>query len=194
MGQDGWLLLLTCSCYRFQCLAFSDRNYLEWLDVKNSISHHKTSELIPQVRQAVNFQSHQAVAAKSSLLMELESSPALFLMAVFLIRAGMGLEQALSLISLYTQIYLTHLWCFLKILFIYFPREGKGGREERKETSVWEKHRSVASHTPPTGVLARNLGVGPDWGSNPSPFGSQSGAQHNLWYILVSYQKMVLNN
>ena len=34
---------------------------------------------------------------------------------------------------------------FFKILFIYFQREVKGGR--KRETSMWEKYWSVASHT-----------------------------------------------
>ena len=45
-----------------------------------------------------------------------------------------------------------------KILFIYFSR-GEG-RERGRETSG-----VVASHAPPTGDLARNPGVCPDWKS-----------------------------
>ena len=44
---------------------------------------------------------------------------------------------------------------FKKILFIYF-REGKGGREC-----------VIASHAPPTGDLAYNLGVCPRLGIEP---------------------------
>ena len=44
-----------------------------------------------------------------------------------------------------------------KILFIYFSR----GQEREKEG---EKHQCVvASHTPPTGGLACNPGMCPDW-------------------------------
>ena len=35
----------------------------------------------------------------------------------------------------------------------------------------------VASRTPPTGDLARNPGMCPDWESHQGPFGSQAGAQ-----------------
>ena len=48
---------------------------------------------------------------------------------------------------------------FLKILFIFLEgREGK--REGEKHLCV------VASHTPPTGNLAHNPGMCPDWESN----------------------------
>ena len=41
-----------------------------------------------------------------------------------------------------------------------------------------EKHQCVvASHTPPTGDLAHNPGMCPDWESNPRSFGSQAGTQ-----------------
>ena len=41
-----------------------------------------------------------------------------------------------------------------------------------------DKHQCVvASHVPPTGDLARNPGMCPDWESNLQPFGSQAGAQ-----------------
>ena len=43
--------------------------------------------------------------------------------------------------------------------------------ERRRNISVQEKHQSVASHTPPTGDLAHNPGMCPDWESNWQPFG-----------------------
>ena len=50
---------------------------------------------------------------------------------------------------------------FLKILFIYFQR---GGREGEREG---EKHQCVvASRAPPTGNLAHNSGICPDWELN----------------------------
>ena len=50
-------------------------------------------------------------------------------------------------------------------------------RGERREKEV-EKHQCVvASHVPPTGDLASNPGMCPDWESNLRPFGSQSGVQ-----------------
>ena len=52
----------------------------------------------------------------------------------------------------------------------------------------------VASHTPPTGDLAHNPGVCPDWELNQQPFGLQTRAQstephrpgraHYFWRIL----------
>ena len=48
----------------------------------------------------------------------------------------------------------------LKILFIFRER----GREEER---AGEKHQCVvASHVPPTGDLAHNPGMCPDWESN----------------------------
>ena len=46
------------------------------------------------------------------------------------------------------------------------------GKERGKETSC-----VVTSHAPPTGGLARNPGMCPDWESNRRPFGSQGGTQ-----------------
>ena len=53
--------------------------------------------------------------------------------------------------------------------FIYlFFGEGKGGRKRAK------KHQCVVvSCAPPTGDLACNPGMCPDWESNQTPFGSQ---------------------
>ena len=57
--------------------------------------------------------------------------------------------------------------------FIYLCLER--GREGEREG---EKHQCVvASHTPPTGDLACNPGMCPDWESNQRPFGSQAGTQ-----------------
>ena len=56
-------------------------------------------------------------------------------------------------------------------LFIYRVRGREGEREGEKH------HRVVASSTPPTGDLAHNPGMCPDWGSNMGPFGLQAGAQ-----------------
>ena len=62
---------------------------------------------------------------------------------------------------------------FKKKDFIYlFLERGREGEGER------EKHQCVVgSHAPPTGVLACNPGMYPDWESNQQPFGSQAGAQ-----------------
>ena len=55
--------------------------------------------------------------------------------------------------------------------FIYFSREGKGGRKGEKHQCV------VASHAPPTGDLAHNPGVCPDQELNQWPFGSQASTE-----------------
>ena len=62
---------------------------------------------------------------------------------------------------------------FLKIFYVFTFRErGKEGEREG------EKHQCVvASPTLPTGDLAHNPGMCPNWESNRQPFGSQAGAQ-----------------
>ena len=60
---------------------------------------------------------------------------------------------------------LTYQKIFLKILFLF--REGKGGKKRGEKYQ-----RVVASHLAPTGDLARNPGMCPDWESNRQPFGS----------------------
>ena len=57
------------------------------------------------------------------------------------------------------------------ILFIFRQRGRDGERKGEKHQCV------VASHAPPTGDLALNPGMCPDWESNWRPFGSQAGAQ-----------------
>ena len=49
---------------------------------------------------------------------------------------------------------------FLNNLFIYFQREGKGGRKKEKYQCV------VASHVAPTEDLACTPGMFPNWESN----------------------------
>ena len=59
-----------------------------------------------------------------------------------------------------------------KILLIYFLEKGREGeREGEKRQCV------VVSSAPPTGDLARNPGMCPDWESNRRPFDSQAGTQ-----------------
>ena len=59
--------------------------------------------------------------------------------------------------------------------FIYLFLERGEGREENID--VWETHQLVASYTPPTGDLARNPGLCPDWEFNQRPFHLQAGTQ-----------------
>ena len=65
------------------------------------------------------------------------------------------------------------------ILFIYLFIFRERGREGDRETNtdVWEKHWSVASCMPPTGDLACNPGMCPDWELNWWPFGPQASTQ-----------------
>ena len=62
---------------------------------------------------------------------------------------------------------------FFKIIYLFIFRER--GREGEKEGE--QHHCVVAPHVPPTGDLAHNPRMCPDWESNWSPFPSQSGAQ-----------------
>ena len=66
-----------------------------------------------------------------------------------------------------------HIYPFLFKDFIFIFRQR--GREGKREG---EKHQYVvASCVPPTGDLACNPGMCPDWESNRRPFGSQAGSQ-----------------
>ena len=56
---------------------------------------------------------------------------------------------------------------FIKILFIYYQREGKGGRKRGRETSMCERHMDWLPLTgPPQRTWTGNLGMCPDWESN----------------------------
>ena len=56
-------------------------------------------------------------------------------------------------------------------IYLFLERGREGDREGEKHQCV------VASHAPPTGDLARNPGIFPDWESNLRPFGSQASTQ-----------------
>ena len=56
-------------------------------------------------------------------------------------------------------------------LFSFRQRGREGEREGEKHQHV------VGSYVPPTGDLACNPGMCPDWESNRLPFGSQAGIQ-----------------
>ena len=69
------------------------------------------------------------------------------------------------------------MWFIFKIFFkdvIYlFLSRGEGREKERERNiNVW-----LPLMHPPTGDLARNPGMCPDWQSNQWPFGSQAGTQ-----------------
>ena len=60
---------------------------------------------------------------------------------------------------------------FLKRFYLFIFRQRKGEREGEKHQCV------VASHAPPTGDLACNPGMCPDWESNWQSFSSQASTQ-----------------
>ena len=61
---------------------------------------------------------------------------------------------------------------FKDFVYLFFRERGKEGEREG------EKHQCVvASHAPPTGDLAHNPGMCPDWESNRRPFGVQASTQ-----------------
>ena len=62
---------------------------------------------------------------------------------------------------------------FLKKFYSFIFRER--GREGEREGE--KLHQSVASHALPTGDLAGNPGMCPDWKSNCQPFGLQASTQ-----------------
>ena len=63
--------------------------------------------------------------------------------------------------------------------FIYLLLERGKGKEKEKERNinVWGVHGLVVSHTPPTGDLAHNPGICPDWEWNQLHFGLQADTQ-----------------
>ena len=68
---------------------------------------------------------------------------------------------------------------FLRFYLFSFRERGREGEREG------EKHQCVvASPMPPTGDLARNPGMCPDWESNQRPFGSQAGTQSTVVFVM----------
>ena len=69
-----------------------------------------------------------------------------------------------------------------EIFFSYFTylflERGEGKEKERERNiDMREIHQSVASHPPPTGALAHNPGMCPDWELNQLLLSLQAGAQ-----------------
>ena len=63
---------------------------------------------------------------------------------------------------------------FLIFYLFIFRQRGRGGEREGEKHEE-EKHQCVvASHAPPTGDLAHNPGMCPNWESNLQPFGLQA--------------------
>ena len=75
----------------------------------------------------------------------------------------------------------------LDFIYLFLDRGREGEREEEKHQCV------VAFCSPPTGDLACNPGMYPDWELNQHPFGSQAGAQSTephwpgLLYIYIFF-------
>ena len=92
-----------------------------------------------------------------------------------------GFQKWLSHLAL-SNIY--KLWYFTFFLRFYLFLEKGEGKEGEKCQCV------VASRAPPTGDLAHNPGMCPDWESNRRPFGLEAGTQSTeshqpgLWYFL----------
>ena len=72
----------------------------------------------------------------------------------------------------FLRLFFSHAWSFFFFFFkIYLFIFRQRGREGEKPQCL------VASRTPPTGDLAHNPGLCPDWESNQQPFGLQAIAQ-----------------
>ena len=86
------------------------------------------------------------------------------------------LEKRMRSLYIYTS--------FLKRFYLFIFREGEG-----RETEGEKQQCVVASQAPPTGDLARNPGMCPDWESNLRTFGLQAGTQstepHQPGHILL---------
>ena len=80
---------------------------------------------------------------------------------------GMCLQMHLPLLKAFHP----NFFLFLKDFTYLFLERGKGGRKGEKHQCV------VASRVPPTGDLACNPGMCPDWESNQRPFGLEACAQ-----------------
>ena len=80
-----------------------------------------------------------------------------------------GHTSSKSLKVIYCSYYAKLFLLFRDFVYLFLER-GEGGREIERETSICEKHRSVASHTSPNQRLALNQGMCPDWESNQQPF------------------------
>ena len=80
-----------------------------------------------------------------------------------------------------------YFFSFKDFIYLFIERGEGREREGKKQQCV------VASHTPPTGDLAHNPGMCPDWESNRRPFGFQAGTQsiepHHPGLMDVSYIK-----
>ena len=86
-----------------------------------------------------------------------------------------------------TYIYIHIFWyvCHFFKDFIYLFLEREEGREKEREGNI--KVWLPPACTPPTGDLACNPGMCPDWESNQRPFGLQAGTQstepHQPWLL-----------
>ena len=90
-------------------------------------------------------------------------------------------------ITLHNNIYQICIANLKKKYFIYLFLEKAKGKEKEERRKNYQC--VVASHAPPTGDLARHLGMCPDWESNQGPLGSQASTQstepHQLGFVLL---------
>ena len=89
--------------------------------------------------------------------------------SLFFFLPSIGICKKLAGCQVIVPLKIIYVSFFLKD-FTYLFLERRKGREKDRE-----KHRYlVASHVPPTGDVAHNPGMCPDWKSNWQPFGSQA--------------------
>ncbi|KAF6099831.1 hypothetical protein HJG60_011562 [Phyllostomus discolor] len=69
----------------------------------------------------------------------------------------------------------TLFFCVFCSMYLFLER--REGREKQRERNISMREISITSCTPPTGDLARNPGMCPDWKLNRQPFASQAGTQ-----------------
>ena len=72
----------------------------------------------------------------------------------------------------------TQVLYFKDFIYLFLERGREGKREGEEHQCV------IAFHVSPTGDLASNPGMCPDWKSNQGPFGSQAGSS---LYILTLF-------
>ena len=81
-------------------------------------------------------------------------------------------------------------------VYLFLDRGEGREKETKRNIDAGKKHQLVASHAPPTGDLAHNPGMCPDWESNSRPFGSQASSQttephqpglSNFWMNVIHF-------
>ena len=78
-------------------------------------------------------------------------------------------DPAILLLGIY---YFLNFFFFFNFTYLFLEREDRKEQERERNTNV-----GLPLMRPPTGDLAHNPGIFPDWESNWQPFGSQVGTQ-----------------